>query len=284
MKSRELRFRTARTCGICRAIVPAGMPTWSRGQRNSIVCVSCHDSSQRQLISPETNPTNGSLLGDVNGGIDSGSAGLSSLNEFQRRYDRREAQIDARFGRLAGLVKLLTDDPQSISAWKKGSAGERRLAASLMENLGSRAVLLNDRRVPGTRGNIDHLVIAASGVWVVDAKNYAGRIQQRDVGGLFRTDLRLYVGGRDRSTVVAGLDWQVAAVLKALDNRSVPVRRAVCFTDAEWGLFAKPFMMSGTFVSGPNALSRKIAEPGPLGTRDIRELALHLAQALPAKK
>jgi hypothetical protein len=27
------------------------------------------------------------------------------------------------------------------------------------------------------RANIDHLIVPSSGVWVVDAKNYAGRVE-----------------------------------------------------------------------------------------------------------
>ena len=144
-------------------------------------------------------------------------------------------------------------------------------------------MLLHDRKVPGTRGNIDHVVVASSGVWVVDAKNYSGLVQQRDVGGFFKVDLRLYVGGRDRSKVLDGLGWQVKAVIKALGGDSVPVSSAVCFTDAEWGWFAKPFTMRGVFVSGPNALARRIAEPGPLTIDLIQNVAGHLSEALPPK-
>jgi hypothetical protein len=61
-------------------------------------------------------------------------------------------------------VNFLTEDPQSITNWQKGSVGERKLAASLQKNLGDRVIILNDRSVPKTRGNIDHLVIASSGV------------------------------------------------------------------------------------------------------------------------
>jgi hypothetical protein len=215
--------------------------------------------------------------------VQTGVAGQSALEEYQRRHEKREARIDAKFGRLAGVVKFLTDDPQSITAWRKGSAGERKLAASLQENLGDRAVLLHDRKVPGTRGNIDHIVVASSGVWVVDAKNYSGLVQQRDVGGLFKVDLRLYVGGRDRSKVLDGLGWQVKAVIKALGGDSVPVSSAVCFTDAEWGWFAKPFTMRGVFVSGLNALAQKIAEPGLLTIDLTRNVAGHLSEALPPK-
>ena len=195
----------------------------------------------------------------------------------------REARIDARFGRFAGVVKFLTDDPQSITAWAKGSAGERLLAASLEKNLGKHAIILNDRRVPKTRGNIDHLVIAPSGVWVIDAKNYSGHVEQRDVGGWFKTDLRLYVGGRDRSKVLDGLAWQVAAVQSALEGHNVHVLPAICFTDAEWRLFAKPFVLRGVHVSGSNALARRIAENPGLSSDEVFEIAGQLSQSLPPK-
>ncbi|MGP8209226.1 MAG: nuclease-related domain-containing protein, partial [Acidimicrobiales bacterium] len=94
-------------------------------------------------------------------------------------------------------------DPQSTRAWARGSEGERRLAAHLLRTVGDRAVLLHDRKVPRTRGNIDHLAIAASGVWVIDAKHYTGLVERRDMGGWFKTDYHLYVGGRDRTKVVA---------------------------------------------------------------------------------
>jgi hypothetical protein len=215
--------------------------------------------------------------------LQTGVAGQSALQEFERRLEARAARIDAKFGRLAGVVKFLSDDPQSITAWKKGSVGERKLAASLEQSLGDRAILLHDRRVPKTKGNIDLLLVAGSGVWVVDAKNYAGLVQQRDVGGFFKVDNRLYVGRRDCTKLVDGMGWQVDAVVKALGGRDVPVSSAVCFTDAEWGWFAKPFTIREVFVSGPNALARRISEASVLSNERIQEIAVHLSSALPAK-
>jgi Nuclease-related domain len=64
--------------------------------------------------------------------------------------------------------------------------------------------VLHDRRIPGSRANIDHIVVAPCGVFVIDAKNYKGRVEKRDRGGFFSTDCRLYVGGRDKTPLVAG--------------------------------------------------------------------------------
>jgi hypothetical protein len=85
---------------------------------------------------------------------------------------------------------------------------------------------VHDRSVPGTKGNIDHIAVVASGVWIVDAKNYKGTMEQRDVGGLFKTDLRLYEGGRDRTSKAEGLGWQVLAVAKTLKDTDIPIRRS----------------------------------------------------------
>jgi hypothetical protein len=43
---------------------------------------------------------------------------------IERRQHKREERIDAKFGRLAGVVKFLSDDPQSTKAWASGAAGE----------------------------------------------------------------------------------------------------------------------------------------------------------------
>jgi hypothetical protein len=80
--------------------------------------------------------------------FDPGSPGRSSLELYERLHAKRELEIERTWGRFAGLVKFLTDDPQSTKAWRSGSVGERKLASYLTERLGDRVVLLNDRRVP----------------------------------------------------------------------------------------------------------------------------------------
>ncbi len=163
----------------------------------------------------------------------------------------------------------------------KGSEGERRLAEGLLKAVGDRAVLLHDRKVPGTRGNIDHLAVAASGIWVIDAKNYSGLVEQRDKGGWFRTDYHLYVGGRDRSKLADGLTWQVDAVRAALTGADIPITAALCFIDAEWRLFAKPFRHNGVWVTWAKKLAEMFAAPGPLSDVNVANVADRLAEALP---
>lgn len=158
------------------------------------------------------------------------------------------------------------------------------MAKALHEHLGDRAVILHDRRVPRTRGNIDHLVIASSGVWIIDAKQYRGKVERRDVGGIFKSDVRLYVGGRDRTKLIDGLSWQTDAVCNALRDAEVPVHSCLSFVGAEWPVFfAKPFKLNNVWISWPKKLAELAGQPGALGVDEVDLVARTLAQRLPTK-
>lgn len=206
----------------------------------------------------------------------------SAQAKYDRLHARREERIDQTWGRFSGVVKFFTSDPQSTVNWQRGAAGERRVAAHLQQVIGDRAIFLHDRRIPRSTANIDLLVIAASGVWIVDAKQWSGKVEQRNVGGWFTTDLRLYVGGRDRSKTVDGLGRQMLAVNEALGDPEIPVVPALCFVGAEWGWFAKPFKFRDVWVSWAQCLAEMILEPGPLDPTAIERTAATLAARLRA--
>ena len=139
---------------------------------------------------------------------DPGTAGASAYREYERRRSARQDRVKGTLGEmLGGVVLAVTDEPQSTRAWERGSIGEQKLGEALagLPNV----KFLHDRRVAGTKGNIDHIVTAPAGVFVIDAKLYKGTIQIRDVGGFFKTDKRLYVGRRDCSRLAENMGWQV---------------------------------------------------------------------------
>ncbi len=218
--------------------------------------------------------------------IDAGLAGGSARREHERRVAKRETKTRQRWGdRLGGAILKLTVDPQSTRAWRIGAEGEEKLAAALaeVENI----AVLNDRRVKGTRGNIDHILVAPAGVFVVDAKNYRGLIRVRDRGGLFRTDLRLYVGRRDCSHLAEGLRWQVEAVTRALASVGADdmptVTPVLCFVDGEWPLFRRPETFDGVRLEGIRSLRKLVTATEHLDAATIARLTAILAAALPAK-
>lgn len=277
-----IRLRYTGVCVQCESALPASTrASWDSDAR-TVTCLDCLNGAAATEPGEATAAaTAAAAPAPTSSPVHFGEAGASARREFEQRHQRRSARIDKKWGPLAGVVKFLSDDPQSTKAWATGSAGERRLAEGLAKRLGSRAVLIHDRKIPGTRANIDHIVVAPTGVWIVDAKKYSGKVERRDVGGWFKTDMRLYVGGRDRTKLCAGLMKQVDAVRKALDDLKVPIRPVLCFVDAEWSLFAKPFELDGVLVTWGKALSERAGAPGDLSRDEVFALAQELVAALP---
>ena len=213
--------------------------------------------------------------------IEFGTAGASARSRYEqlrRRDDHRRRQ---KFGRLAPVVAFLAGPAHSTEAWAVGAEGEEQIGALLSRAVGNGGVMLHDRRIPGTRANLDHLAIVPSGVWVIDAKHYGGRVERRKVGGWFTEREALYVGRRDRSSLLASARRQRADVVRRVPP-DVPVRAVLCFTGVELTLFARPFELEGVLVSWPKALANALIAPGPLEAEARYGLALTLAGAFPA--
>ena len=262
------------TCGT--HLPPSTKAMWDR-EAHEATCLQCVlDKKDSQTIDEALLEAIG-----VPKKTESGVAGASARREYERRHAKREAELEARFGRLAGVVNFLIDDPQSARAWAKGSEAERQLAEGLTRRIGDRAVLLHDRRIPRSRANIDHLAIAPSGVWVIDAKSYSGPLQRRDKGSWGKVDYRVYINGRDQSRLVNGPLRQAEVVRSALGDEVVPIHTALCFVNVEWDFFLKPFQIKGVWVTYSKKLCEKIAEPGPLSPDEVMTVANQLARGLP---
>jgi Nuclease-related domain len=240
---REWRVKYDGVCSRCGCQLLRGeIAVWERASK-TIRCVECPTDR------PSERPA-----------VDEGVAGRSARAEYERRAAKRDAAIRERWGDgfAARVVRAVTTEPQSTRAWAIGAAGEEKLAARLAEVEGLR--ILNDRRVPGTRGNIDHILIGPAGVFVVDAKHYQGMVAIRNRGWLLRPDYRLTVGGRDCSNLADNMAWQVEAVITALGDVD-PVRSVIpvlCFVAAEWPLFGAPDEFHGVLIEGPGSLSRLV--------------------------
>jgi hypothetical protein len=69
---------------------------------------------------------------------------------------------------------------KSAALWEKGAEGEVAVARALAE-LPEGWVALHDLGWPGRqRANLDHVVVGPCGVFIVDAKNWSGRVEVRD--------------------------------------------------------------------------------------------------------
>lgn len=70
--------------------------------------------------------------------------------------------------------------PDSTIAWLTGAEGEELTGKFLrpLEKQGFRVI--DDRLIPHSRANIDHIVVGPPGVFTIETKNYAGRVRIRD--------------------------------------------------------------------------------------------------------
>jgi hypothetical protein len=279
MVEKLMRLRYPAICSHCESALAPGTQGWWDPDEKEAICPDCHrfDHSQQPAAPGEVR----SEAAAQSETPESGEAGASARRIYEGKRRRREERIEEKWGAAAGLVKFFSKEPQSTKAWVEGSDGERRLATLLAKAVDDEAVLLHDRRIPRSHANIDHIAVAASGIWIIDAKNYKGKVEQRDVGGLFKSDQRLYVDNRDRTKLARGLARQIDAVLEALENADVPIDAALCFVDAEWGFFSRPFRQGGVWITWPKRLCENIAAPGPLSPDDIALFADRLASTLP---
>jgi hypothetical protein len=181
-----------------------------------------------------------------------------------------------------GVLLAAADDVPAVPPRLRPTRGERHLGARLDKLSEHGIAVLHDRRIAGTRTNIDHVVVAPSGVWVIAARTEQGEIAARDVGGWFSRDSRLFVGGRDRSDVLESMQPLVAAARDPLADAhpDVGIRPVACFVAGDFGLFGQPFELDDVLVTSPRLLARTLQESGPLGPTEIGQITRRLAARL----
>lgn len=218
-------------------------------------------------------------LSDDDGQIEQGTPGASARREHERRRAKREQRVRERYPRLGTIILALSNEPTHETAWARGAAGEEQVAQALATHLADGAVVLHDRRIPRSRANIDHIVIARSGVWVIDSKRYAGKVAVRKP--LFG-DERLTIAGRDKTALVDGLATQASLVEAVVHETApeVPVRGALCFVEADLPLIGT-LRCKGYPLVYPRALAKGINAGGTLGDDLVRALAGELATRFP---
>ena len=183
---------------------------------------------------------------------------------------------------MLGHVLAARRAPWEERAFRRGEQGEVAVAAYL-ERRTEKAptIVLHDRRMPRGHGNIDHLVVAPAGVFVIDAKRYRGKVGAVDRG--FQGE-RLFVNGRDRTKIVNGMDRQVTVVrrvLSELGQAEVPVHGVLCFV--QWNLaLGGSRTVRGHLLLRPRPLARRLKATGPLDPDAIQSLARALAAVLPS--
>ena len=115
-------------------------------------------------------------------------------------------------------------------AWRRGSAGERR-TARLLDPLARHGwAVLHDLALPGSRASVDHLVIGPGGVFVIDSKQYRGRLQLDPSG-------RLWHGRHPLAPTLGAVSFEADRAAQILPNPGMVVVPIVAVHGAQvpWG-------------------------------------------------
>ena len=180
------------------------------------------------------------------------------------------------FGTLIGsvifLVALRRVYRRTSVSWKVGAAGERRTARMLGGLPGW--VVLHDRAIPGSRANLDHLLIGPAGVFYADSKNWTSkRSQLRVQGG------ELWYGRYSQTRALQTVRWEADQASRAL---GVPVEALVVVHGA--AVPGGSVMLEGVTVIPAKRLRRTVANRGPALGFDqyrVQQLAQQAERAFP---
>jgi Nuclease-related domain len=150
-------------------------------------------------------------------------------------------------------------------AWRRGAVGERRTARRLAALERHGWAVLHDLTVPRSQANIDHLVIGPGGVFVIDSKQFRGRLRLDPLG-------RLWHGRYPLASALRAVSFeadQAALVVTDPDVVVVPVV-AVHGAQVPWG----KVVIDGVPVVSARRLPSMLRElPGVLGPERVAVLA-----------
>ncbi len=167
--------------------------------------------------------------------------------------------------------------PAPSRRWVKRADGDRRARARLQLIGHEGVIVLNDRRIPGSRSCIKCIAISTAGVFVIDTKGYRGLVHVKRQGPIRDLGpLELHVGRRNCSSSVDDLSGQVQIVREALSSTpwgsEVPVSALLCLTRAEWG-FASPLEIRDVWVGWPRLMAGRVREPGVMDSPTVHEVS-----------
>jgi hypothetical protein len=176
---------------------------------------------------------------------------------------------------IAIPIGVLFTTPQSISAWATGAEGEGRTGRFLEPLRAEGFHILHDRRIPGSRANIDHIVIGPPGIFVVETKSFAGSVSIRGSD--------VFVAGRRKTGMIEEVRREALAVQIALADeieihgyRITPI---ICVHRASLPWFGSE--LGGVrLVSGKGLVKRLRKADAILSSDEVNQLARLAAERL----
>jgi len=157
------------------------------------------------------------------------------------------------------------------SVWRRQAAQQRRTAGALLPLQQEGYLVLHDIALPGWPASLDHLVVGATGVWVIESRR--GRLTP------LRKGTSPSRANCDVAGLLRGLRWEVAAITDALaGDTSIPVRSLLC---VHGGM--RPGgrrSVEGITLVTLRHLADVVRQGSPLPPRDVQRVAARALEVL----
>ena len=240
---KQITARRLSMCEVCSKEIEKGQPlVWSRA-KSAVRCIGC------QNISVEKKPVK--KISKV-----VGEAGASAKRQYKTRSAKDSSKVEFLHPRLAKLLRVDNVDSQTTKNWAKGAVGEEKVGGFLRKFIKKNGgVLLNDRQVPGTKKNLDHILITENAVFVIDAKNWSGTISVKSVARNSEVKEILYLNSYNQTKTVEKMKDQVEVVKQALKVGGFKVEAIgyLIFYGVDWPKKGIPTQVDGVLIKGKNS-------------------------------
>lgn len=181
-----------------------------------------------------------------------GYAGFSANEKAIAIEKKRKEEIES-IKYIGKIIYPFLNPSKESAKWLKGAKGEVKIG-KVLDHIAQEHnfKLLHDRKIPNSKANIDHILVTEKAIFIIDAKNYNGKVELRNDSSFFKkgNDI-LFVDGRNRSKIVEGVKWQIGKMEEELDkyNLKFDIVGVLGFVDAIWPFFIKPIKIDGIYLN-----------------------------------
>lgn len=179
----------------------------------------------------------------------------------------------------ASNEELLAALDEGSTSWHKGGHGEAEVGRVLDECAEvSGFATLHDLTAPGERANVDHIVVGANGVAVIDAKAWSGPVRVTTAG--------LRIKGWSKRRELQSIEAQVARVDALLRSHGLvlPVRGFLCLANRNEGIAQRCVTRVGSVGIGtPEGIARALAQGNATSRAEAEAAVSALTSGLSAR-
>ena len=213
-----------------------------------------------------------------------GTPGKSAQNIVKKKLDARRERALTLFPKTGKLALRIIPPSKGTQNWVKGAKAEAEVGELINEFSRKHGFkVLHDRAVPKSKANIDHIIVSETGIFVVDTKNYEGKIKvKKEPGREGKIVENLYINDLKRNNLISKVKTQVDLVQNVLTDNGLlyPVYGTLAFFHGEFPIFKRPMRVDGIFING-RGLEKLVTENIPGLNIDISKAMIVLTKAFP---